>query len=116
MDIQDLMVKTVAAHVNQVLDAAMRARCNGCKIDHPSQMQHDCVMIEDKATRVFLALNEALEMLDWKDVQEDFFDELSVSQLLRCCPCFEATTWWSDLFRRDLRDDLISCVLGVEEQ
>ena len=97
MDIQDLMVKTVVKHVNGALDCAMQLLCNGCEINHPSQNQHSCLMIEDRETRVCLALNEALHMVDWEDIKEDFFEELTTSQLLRCCPCFEDNEWWKDL-------------------
>ena len=113
MNIQMHVVKTVADHVDKFLDEAIHQLCQGCQIDHPSQRRHDCLMIEDKEERIYWALTTALKMLDWQKVKEDFFSRLTTSQILRCCPCFDDSTWWANLWKNEKWEDmLIDCLLA----
>ena len=111
--IADLMVKTVAKQVDLALDAAMRQLCNGCQINHPSKHQHMC-LTQDKGMRVCFALNEALDMIDWGYIKEDFFEELTDSKALYLCPCFGDSMWRRELCKSDLRDMLYD-ILVIDE-
>ena len=113
--IAELMVKIVAKEVDRVLDTAMTQLCNGCQIDHPSQHQHDCIMIEDRESRVFYGLRQALKMLNWNEVKQDFFHRVSMSQLLRCGSCFDDVNWWRNLWKEATWEELlIDCLLAEE--
>ena len=116
MHIQVQMVKTVAEHVDRILDTAIQAVCNGCQVDHPSQHQHDCIMIEDRESRVFYGLRPALKMLNWNEVKQDFFHRVSMSQLLRCGSCFDNVNWWRNLWKEATWEELlIDCLLAEEK-
>ena len=54
--------------------------CNGCRIDHPSQRQHDCIMMfpEDQ-TDMFMY--RAVEKMDQFDVMEKWYPKLEVMDL-----------------------------------
>ena len=109
------MVKTVAKHIDRVLDDAMTQLCNGCQINHSSQHQHDCLVIEDKGRRVCFALNKALDMVDWGFIKEDFLEELTDSQARCLCSCFDDSMWWRELCKTDLRDMLYDLLVPDEE-
>ena len=38
------MKKTLARHIACGVAELSKLRCNGCEIDHPSQLQHDCLL------------------------------------------------------------------------
>ena len=46
MEIQLQLFGAVARQLQPYLDHALRAQCNGCLVDHPSQYQHKCIMLE----------------------------------------------------------------------
>ena len=39
--------KTLARHIACGVAELSKLRCNGCEIDHPSQLQHDCLFPDD---------------------------------------------------------------------
>ena len=41
------MKKTLARHVAGGFAELSKLRCYGCEIDHPSQLQHDCLLPDD---------------------------------------------------------------------
>ena len=43
--------------------------CEGCHVDHPSQRQHDCLMMEDEQ-RMWLYFNTAMEKVSEAKVIE----------------------------------------------
>ena len=116
MNIQVKVVEAVAKHVNRVLDDAMHVLCNGCQVNHPSQHQHPCIMIEDRDSRVYYGLTQALKMLNWDQVKKDFFSQLTIAENLRCCSCFDDTNWWRNLWKEVSWEELlIDCLLAEEE-
>ena len=51
--IQRQKIDSLVGHVFQlfyaaILDEEKLKRCNGCEIDHPSQRQHSCVMMDSE--------------------------------------------------------------------
>ena len=84
MEIQLQLVKATARRVKRLLDRAMQKECYGCEVSHPSQIQHQCVMIEDPEERIRFCLDRALRMVNWKKVQTD----LSRQRTLQCPTCY----------------------------
>ena len=41
--LEAIFANAVASEINQLC----QEYCNGCKIDHPSQRQHDCLMMDE---------------------------------------------------------------------
>ncbi|KXJ07753.1 hypothetical protein AC249_AIPGENE7427 [Exaiptasia diaphana] len=50
-----------------------RENCEGCKIDHPSQRRHDCMMLDNK-TMTSWYLTEALERVNEEEAMKTFLD------------------------------------------
>ena len=49
--------------------------CEGCRVDHPSQRQHDCLMMEDEQ-KMWLYFDTALEKVSEAKVVETFVNSL----------------------------------------
>ena len=45
MEIQLQLVKTTARLVHCFLAQAMNFECNGCLVEHPTQLKHECFML-----------------------------------------------------------------------
>ena len=71
MEAQLQLVKTTASHVRCFIDQAMNFECNGCLADHPSQINHECLMLSGE-DRIRFCLDRALLLVDWEKVKTDF--------------------------------------------
>ena len=71
MEAQLQLVKTTASHVRCFIDQAMNFECNGCLVDHPSQINHECLMLSGE-DRIRFCLDRALLLVDWEKVKTDF--------------------------------------------
>ena len=48
MEIELQLNNAVACQLKPLIPFAMKKECNGRFVDHPSQLQHECVMLEDE--------------------------------------------------------------------
>ena len=83
MEIKVQLVSATAREVESWLNPAMHELCNGCYFDHPSQIQHECLMLEGEE-RIRFCIYKALDMLDWKKVSQDWWQHLSVAHQIAC--------------------------------
>lgn len=44
----DSFVKKYQSQIINAIDDAVNNNCEGCKINHPSQRHHDCLMLSDE--------------------------------------------------------------------
>ena len=98
--------------VKQWLPLAIRKACNGCQIDHPSQLQHQCVMLEDDEERVRFCLDKALDMVDWKAVRTDMLQHMRTALILVHPCCYDDEEWlrnvWCDEEKKDVLVTLLT--------
>ena len=71
MEVQLQLVKATARHVRYFLGQAVDVQCNGCRVNHGSQLQHECVMLSGE-DRIRFGLHQDLVLVDWDKVKEDF--------------------------------------------
>ena len=57
--IQEKLIKCYAEEIASVINQLVLENCNGCIIDHPSQRQHPCLMMESDE-RLSLYFDDAL--------------------------------------------------------
>ena len=109
MEAQMQLVRLAARHVHYFLDHAMNFECNGCSVDHPSQLQHECLML-DGEDRIRFCLDQALLLVDWGQVKHEFE---------KSCPrvCSHGKEWfqtlWADV---SWYDQLVSALLIYKYQ
>ena len=65
------MKKTLARHIACGVAELSKLRCNGCEIDHPSQLQHDCLLPDD--ILIEMHFDEAMEKVNSTAVIRDWF-------------------------------------------
>ena len=71
--IENLLIDAFAEHLSTEVYKLTQENCNGCKIDHPSQRQHDCLMM-DNTTMTYNYLDEAMERIDQDKAMKNFID------------------------------------------
>ena len=107
MEAQLQLVKTTASHVRCFIDQAMNFECNGCLVDHPSQINHECLMLSGE-DRIRFCLDRALLLVDWEKVKTDFHHSYPQTS-------FHDQEWfqtlWSD---NSWFEQLVSAVLHQE--
>jgi len=64
------MKKTLARHIACGVAELSKLRCNGCEIDHPSQLQHDCLLPGD--ILIDMHFDEAVEKVNSISVIRDW--------------------------------------------
>ena len=64
------MKKTLARHIACGVAELSKLRCNGCEIDHPSQLQHDCLLPDD--ILIDMHFDEAVEKVNSTAVIRDW--------------------------------------------
>ena len=64
------MKKTFARHIACGVAELSKLRCNGCEIDHPSQLQHDCLLPDD--ILIDMHFDEAVEKVNSTTVIRDW--------------------------------------------
>lgn len=79
-DLQKSFENCLADHLQQLVEEEASLNCNGCRIDHPSQRQHGCVMmnLEEKAD---MFLYRAILKMDQYDVMEKWYPQLQTMNL-----------------------------------
>ena len=63
------MKNTLARHIACGVAELSKLRCNGCEIDHPSQLQHDCLFPDD--ILIVMHFDEAVEKVNSTAVIRD---------------------------------------------
>ena len=71
--IEELLIEAFAEHLSSEVYKLTQENCNGCKIDHPSQRQHDCLMM-DNTTMTYNYLDEAMGRIDQDQAMKNFID------------------------------------------
>ena len=107
MECQLQLVQTTARYVRCFLDEAMEFECNGCSVDHPSQLQHECIMLGGE-DRIRFCLDQALLLVDWKRVKTDFDQSWSYTR-------FHDKVWYQTLWPNDgWYEQLVSALLALD--
>jgi hypothetical protein len=74
--IEQKLMKCYAEEISSVISNLVVENCNGCIIDHPSQRQHPCLMMESDE-RLFLYFDEALSRISEAKIIERFMESLN---------------------------------------
>ena len=73
--IEEKLLKCYAEEVSAIISMMVLENCEGCRVDHPSQRQHDCLMMEDDQ-KMWLYFDSALEKVPEAKVVETFMNSL----------------------------------------
>ena len=71
--IEKILINAFADHLSYEVLTLTKENCNGCKIYHPSQRQHDCLMM-DNTTMTYNYLDEAMRRIDQDQAMKNFID------------------------------------------
>ena len=71
MECQLQLVQTTACHLRSFLERAMKLQCNGYLVNHPSQLQHECLILSGE-DRIRFCLDQALLLVNWGQGKKDF--------------------------------------------
>ena len=93
MECQLQLAQTTARHVHRFLDQAMEFKCNGCSVDHPSQPQHECLMLSGEA-RIRFCLDQALLLEDWGKVENRFWSVMVSHSFSWQGVVSNSVDWW----------------------
>ena len=74
--IEERLIKCYAEEIASVINQLVVENCNGCIIDHPSQRQHPCLMMESDE-RLSMYLDDALSKISESRVMENFMNSLN---------------------------------------
>ena len=74
--IEEILIKCYAEEIASVINQLVVENCNGCIIDHPSQRQHPCLMMESDE-RLSMYFDDALLKISEARVMENFMNSLS---------------------------------------
>ena len=74
--IEERLIKCYAEEIASVINQLVVENCNGCIIDHPSQRQHPCLMMESDE-RLSLYFDDALSWASEAKVMENFMNSLN---------------------------------------
>ena len=74
--IEERLIKCYAAEIASVINQLVVENCNGCIIDHPSQRQHPCLMMESDE-RLSMYFDDTLSKISEARVMENFMNSLN---------------------------------------
>lgn len=74
--IEKKLLKSYAEEIASNISRLVTENCNGCLIDHPSQRQHDCLMME-RDEQLCLYYDRALEKVSEANVMKAFTESLN---------------------------------------
>ena len=74
--IEERLIKCYAEEIASVINQLVVENCNGCIIDHPSQREHPCLMMESDE-RLSMYFDDALLKISEARVMESFMNGLS---------------------------------------
>ena len=73
--IEEKLLKCYAEEVSAIISMMVLENCEGGRVDHPSQRQHDCLMMEDDQ-KMWPYFDSALEKVLEAKVVETFMNSL----------------------------------------
>jgi len=73
--IQEKLLKSYAEEIASAISVLVVENCNGCIIDHPSQRQHPCLMMENDE-KLLLYFDIAFSRVSEASVMEKFMNSL----------------------------------------
>ena len=73
--IEEKLLKCYADEISSIITNLVVENCTGCIIDHPSQRQHACLMMESDE-RIWLYFDTALERVCEATIAENFMTSL----------------------------------------
>ena len=74
--IEERLIKCYAEEIASVINQLVVDNCNGCIIDHPSQRQHPCLMMESDE-RLSMYFDDASSKISEARVMENFMNSLN---------------------------------------
>jgi hypothetical protein len=80
--IEDKLLNCYAIKVASIITALVVKNCNGCIIDHPSQHQHPCLMM-DSDERMWLYFDEDTIAEDFKNCLHDIKPSVNGLEFLK---------------------------------
>ena len=115
MEIQLQLVQAMARVVRGILNEAMAIECNGCVVSHPSQIQHECLMLSGEA-RIRYCLGRAILLLNWVKVKEEFWNHITLD-VMDWPSCFWDDAWFQNLWSdEDWWEQLVSALVVQESE
>jgi len=76
----EIYMFTYARKVREVVEDLTRKHCYGCRIDHPSQRNHSCLMMSD-LEHLNMYFDDAMEEIDCQEVLNLWKNETKLTDL-----------------------------------
>ena len=115
MEFQLQLVLAMARVVRTVLNEAMVKECNGCMVNHASQIHHECLMLSGE-DRIRFCLDRAILLVDWEKVKEGFWNQITLD-VMEWPSCFWDDEWIQNLWNdEDWREQLVSALVAQESE
>ena len=77
--LQDKLLNCYAEEIATMIRGKVKKNCNGCLIDHPSQRQHDCLIMEHGECKM-LYFNHAVENVFKEIVIKDYMKSIDFAK------------------------------------
>ena len=94
------LMKVYALHIHKLMPSVIKKKCFGCEMGRDSQLDHDICQMMDVDERVKYCLQDAVKLVDERQVTMSLRRMLSMKKFL-CHPGYIFTTAW----RSQLWDD-----------
>ena len=110
------MKKTLARHIACGAAELSKLRCNCCEIDHPSQLQHDCLLLDD--ILIDMHFDEAVEKVKSTAVIRDWLTlllEVDLTQSDLAPEQLNATKSWLEEYPSERWRNNVKMVLAALE-
>ena len=115
MEIQLQFVQVTARVVRGILNDAMVKECNGCLVNHPSQIHHECLMLSGEDCIRF-CLDRAILLVDWVKVKEEFWSHITLD-VMEWPSRFWNDEWFQNLWSDgDWWEQLVSALVAQEKE
>ena len=80
-DIKNSLEKHMIEELQSLINVEVHSHCNGCQIDHPSQIEHPVCLFMDRKEHTELYLENAICKLNPYDVLENWYPDLQELKL-----------------------------------
>ena len=115
MEFQLQLVLAMARVVRTVLNEAMVKECNGCMVNHASQIHHECIMLSGE-DRIRFCLDRAILLVDWEKVKEGFWSQITLD-VMEWPSHFWDDEWFQNLWNdEDWWEQLVSALVAQESE
>ena len=65
-ELDNALAFSYAVHLRPLISKLVTERCHGCRIGHPSQIQHDVCVMMDEEEKIRYCMSEAILQADEK--------------------------------------------------